>query len=168
MEEARASANEVAESVSSAMVGQKTGDDASGFKVWRLNDIDNIFSFLFKSGELCLFKSKVKEIDSKGLKQITIPLPPKADKQELSEWPEVGDEVQTSTGKGTVKLPPDEHGFYIILINGEYSTATIGQMQKPKTPEEELRDLLHELWHANGGDFDDFVDVAIDHITKKV
>lgn len=75
-------------------------------------------------------------------KKITIPLPPKADKQELSEWPQVGDEVQTSTGGGVVVTLPDKNGMYVVMIDGCYRAHSIDSIKKPKTPEEELRDEI--------------------------
>ncbi len=96
----------------------------NGFKVWSMNDIDNIFSFIFKGGELCLLKCKLHEIDVKGLDKITIPLPPKqiqtatpeedfemqqimknagdnlvlgCEDSKCDEWPKVGDEVYVTS-----------------------------------------------------------------------
>ena len=61
-----------------------------------------------------------------------------------NEWPQVGDEVQTSAGKGNVELLPDSIGNYIVEINGVFFPMLIDELQKPKTPEEELRDEMIE------------------------
>lgn len=80
---------------------------------------------------------------SKDLKQITIPLPPK--EPEIKEWPQVGDEVETSDGNGVVKLLADSKGYYVVSVNDEYYQYQIDELSKPKTPEEELRDEIIEV-----------------------
>ena len=63
------------------------------------------------------------------------------DKQESSDWPQVGDEVVWGdlTHKGVVKSISD--GFAWIKRDiGEYTTVYISSLKKPKTPEEALRD----------------------------
>lgn len=92
--------------------------------------------------------------ESRGEKQITIPLPPKVElpeaghnlvfaSSECKEWPRVGDEVTWGdlTHKGVVKSISD--GFaWIKRDSGEYETVYISSLQKPKTPEGTLRDDL--------------------------
>lgn len=62
------------------------------------------------------------------------------DKQESSDWPQIGDEVQTSDGVGIVELLPDTKGYYVVSVDGEYYQYQIDELSKPKTPEDELRD----------------------------
>lgn len=62
------------------------------------------------------------------------------DKQESSDWPQIGDEVQTSDGVGIVELLPDTKGYYVVSVGGEYYQYQIDELSKPKTPEDELRD----------------------------
>lgn len=95
-------------------------------------------------------------------KQITIPLPPKAEANEAGhnlvfaaseckEWPCVNDEVTWGdlTHKGVVKSISD--GFaWIKRDSGEYTTVYISWLKKPKTPEEALMDEVTEvIWKAN-------------------
>lgn len=92
-------------------------------------------------------------------KQITIPLPPKAElpeaghnlvfaASECKEWPCVGDEVVTPTGKGKLAVSePDEQGVVIVMVDDEdygsiYKRVALKALKKPKTPEEALRDEL--------------------------
>lgn len=103
--------------------------------------------FYFNSSEILFTKLKrfIPEVDKR--KQITIPLPPKADKQELSEWsPEIGDEVEFPTGSGVLVVSkPDEQGVVIVESANEdlgsvYKRVSLKAIKKPKSPEEELRD----------------------------
>lgn len=97
--------------------------------------------------ELYFFDSKAYASDN-SRKQITIPLPPKADNQELSEWPQVGDEVEFKPNpsidkwvKASVEYVGDK---FTILKSGngrEFSRRNSKLItRKPKTPEDELRD----------------------------
>lgn len=61
------------------------------------------------------------------------------------EWPQVGDEVETSYGNGVVKLLPDSKGYYVVSINGEYYQYQLDELSKPKTPEEELCDDIADI-----------------------
>ena len=168
--------------------------ESAGFKVWSLKRIDEIKTFTFENGELCLLSFHHEGLDSRKLKQITIPLPPKAeskkwtpdfyelgeppkhfdcvcnkcsgkcctgqcDKQESSEWPQVGDEVTlVSMGMAMYNKPVkltyigDGVGCYIDLTNSmEYTYAKRETVfEKPKTPEEELRDELIEYLNELG------------------
>lgn len=71
----------------------------------------------------------------------------------------------------TVKITyvGDGVGCYLDSSSGmEYTYSKRETVfSKPKTPEEELRELLNELWNKNAGDFDEFVEVAIYHVIKK-
>jgi hypothetical protein len=69
------------------------------------------------------------------------------DKQELSEWPVLGSKVIMSDEVGYVRLMPDSKGYYVIEVDGEYSQLTIEEFEKPKTPEEELRDDIVQTIH---------------------
>ena len=122
-------------------------------------------------------------------KQITIPLPPKEVKEmknngdnlvlgcedsKCEEWPKAGDkfihkgELVTCISKGVTSKGDEVVTFEGAdkLSHGSCWNNDVW-VKKPKTPEEELRELLHLLWDENGGDFDDFVDIAIRHVTKK-
>lgn len=107
----------------------------------------------------------------KKQKQITIPLPPKEGAKEPekeSEWPAVGDEVVTPDGKGVVKLPKDSTGCYVVSINAVYLQYNLMEMEKPKTPEEELRGELVDIID-NASCSDQAVEYIQEHynITKK-
>ena len=138
--------------------------------------------FLNSQDKLTLNFSPKSTACDNGEKKITIQLPPKEVKEmknngdnlvlgceesKCKEWPCVNDEVLTSDGNGVVRLLPDSKGYYVVSVNGEYYQYQIDELSKPKTPAEELRELLHLLWDENCGDFDDFVDIAIRHVTKK-
>ncbi len=100
--------------------------------------LGNFFSFYVN--KFCFLN--VDSIVSQHCKKITIPLPPKADKQESSEWPQVGDEVfykESGNSKGVV-LAIDADIAWIKNSYGGYSIIDIKSLVKPKTPEEELRD----------------------------
>ena len=88
------------------------------------------------------------------------------DDSKCKEWPKVGDEVLLYD-RPCMVIGIDGDAFWIKKESGRYDIASRHQLQKPKTPEEELRELLHLLWDENCGDFDDFVDIAIRHVTKK-
>jgi len=101
------------------------------------------FNFYVDSGTLWVSFSKLKMARSRGEKQITIPLPPKADKQEASDFPQVGDKVTwgNKSVKGEVKALSDG----LAWIKNEYGnhyTEYVNSLVKPKTPEDELRDEL--------------------------
>lgn len=101
----------------------------------------------FYAGENSIDFTSFEPIASNdGKKQITIPLPPKADKQKLSEWPQVGDEVCWSNGcyKGVVKAR-HWNDLWVMESCGEFSTLYIDDLSKPKTPEEELRDDIQSI-----------------------
>lgn len=84
------------------------------------------------------------------------------------EWPQIGEKVAWGSGHtGVIKSLSDGFAWVKRSDNSQYVTLYTSSLKKPKTPEEELRDLLNELWHENGGDFDDFVGVAIHHVIKK-
>lgn len=92
----------------------------NGFKVWSFKRIDEIKTFTFENGELCLLSFHHEGLDSRKLKQITIPIPPRqiqtatpeeefemkqimknagdnlvlgCEDSKCDEWPKVGDEV---------------------------------------------------------------------------
>jgi hypothetical protein len=99
-------------------------------------------------------------------KPITIPLPPEC--ESVDEWPKVGDTVTwgTKAVNGEIKGIDGELAW-IRNDNGNHNTVYISELEKPKTPEQELRDFLHLLWRENNEDFDDFADIAILHLKKK-
>ena len=120
--------------------------------------------FCFDDDELYFFDD-VGDANNLDEKLITIPLPPEC--ESVDEWPKVGDEVQTSDGVGSVKLLPDSKGYYVISIKDEYYQYQLDELSKPKTPEQELRDLLLLLWEENNHDFDMLLDVVTEHVIKK-
>ena len=65
------------------------------------------------------------------------------DKQESSEWPQIGDEVCWSNGKRKGELKSICDGWaWIKDDGGEFVSLMAKFIKKPKTPEEELRDNL--------------------------
>ena len=77
---------------------------------------------------------------------------------ERKEWPCVNDEVVTSDGTGIVMLTSDKVGYFVVSIDGEYYQYKVDELQKPKTPEEALRDDIEYLRMA----------VACDHFVDKL
>lgn len=133
-----------------------------GFTEWKLNDIEDAVSFRFKDGELCFFSRPIKR--KNGLKQITIPLPPKeclmefegrgGDASKGDEWPKVGDEVlafdiDIHDGRKGVFIGKNKHGAPIVeLESGSVILLGFeGKMQKPKTPEQKL---FESFWKEVG------------------
>lgn len=146
---------------------------SAGFSVF--TTASSVNYFVIKVG---LSFHSCEEITSTELKQITIPLPPKAetkkwtpdfyepgeppkhfdcvcnkcggkcctgrcDKQESSEWPQIGDEVCWSNGKRKGELKSICDGWaWIKDDGGEFVSLMAKFIKKPKTPEEELRDNL--------------------------
>lgn len=111
------------------------------------------------------------------LKQIIIPMPPKSDAKsdakkespELGEWPMVGDDVVLN-GKHHIKLSTkasnhigckgvlksrfknneNEDVYVIEFPNLDCICVFLGSIEKPKTPEQELRDELIEYLNELG------------------
>lgn len=113
------------------------------FTTGTTNGFTNWFSF--DAGDLTFFKHK--EYSARTKKQITIPIPPKTDKQEPSEWPQIGVEVcykESGNSKGVV-LAIDEDIAWVKNSHGGYSILEIKSLVKLKTPEEELRDHIVHL-----------------------
>lgn len=83
---------------------------------------------------------------SKKLKQITIPLPPKVDKQELSEWPKNGDKCISNDELCTFLCKSPFGSEAVIARDGsddwDVISVPYSDLKKPKTPEEDLRDEL--------------------------
>lgn len=88
----------------------------------------------------CTANVSVSFNDNNEILKVKVVNLPKADNQESSEWPQVGDEVHTRVGIGVVKLTSDKFGHYIVDIDDVFCFMSIGHLKKPKTPEEELRD----------------------------
>ena len=147
---------------------------SAGFSVF--TTASSVNYFVIKVG---LSFHSCEEITSTELKQITIPLPPKAepkiylqenigelpkhfdcvcskcggkcctgrcDKQESSEWPQIGSIVTwgNKSVKGEVKALSDGLAW-IKNEYGNYCSEYVSSLQKPKTPEEELRDEIADL-----------------------
>lgn len=117
--------------------------------------------FAVYGNELLFFRNETSASKFGG-KQTTIPLPPKADKQDSREWPQVGDEVlicnidpdsrvidfnnekveviaKTKNDRGMVlTLSHPSQGIGAIMLISKH-------VKKPKTPEEELRDDIESI-----------------------
>ena len=61
------------------------------------------------------------------------------------DFPQVGDKVVLH-GKPCVVIGVDGDAFWIKKESGRYDIASRHQLQKPKTPEEELRDDIIEIF----------------------
>lgn len=87
------------------------------------------------------------------LKQITIPMPPKSEVEKESsesEFPQIGDEVVYNGETYIVKLPKDKDGHIVVDRNGSWCNPHVEDVEKPKTPEQELRDELIEYLNELG------------------
>ena len=117
-----------------------------GIKRAFTSPMKTINAFAFKGGNLYLYGLVLDELTQLPTRKITIPLPPKADKQESSEWPQVGDEVFWSNGcySGVVKAR-HWNDLWVMESCGEFSTLYIDDVKKPKTPEEKLRDDIQSI-----------------------
>ena len=128
-----------------------------GFSVFM--PIGSVNHFIIKDG---LSFHNCEKIKSTDLKQITIPLPPKVEvseaghnlvfaASECKEWPCVNNEVTwgNKVCSGIIKAI-DGNLAWIKNEYGNYVTEYIDKLQKPKTPEEALRDEVTEvIWKAN-------------------
>tara|TARA_R110002124_G_C8974544_1_gene515780 strand:- start:31596 stop:32288 length:693 start_codon:yes stop_codon:yes gene_type:complete len=116
--------------------------------------------FAINGGKLYFF---CLEIDASniGSKKITIPLPPKeplknagdnlilgCEDSKCDEWPKVGSIVTwgNKSVKGEVKALSDGLAW-IKNEYGNYCSEYVSSLQKPKTPEEELRDDIMQTIH---------------------
>ena len=97
--------------------------------------------FTFNESSGLFFYDSEEDINKGRCKKITIPLPPKADRKESNEWPCVGSVVTwgNKSVKGEVKALSDGLAW-IKNEYGNYCSEYVSSLQKPKTPEEELRD----------------------------
>lgn len=114
----------------------------------------------------CLFFC-VKEIDVVGdCEKITIPLPSEC--ESVDEWPKVGSIVTWGTKVVNGEVRAIDNGLaWIKNDHGHYVTAYISELEKPKTPKQELRDFISLLWDENNHDFDMFLDIVTEHVIKK-
>lgn len=63
-----------------------------------------------------------------------------------NEWPQVGDEVITNSGRKAKILGKHKGNLWIEYSESEiHNTICESDIRKPKTPEEELRDELMEM-----------------------
>ena len=70
----------------------------------------------------------------------------RCDKQESSEWPQIGDEVCWSNGKRKGELKSICDGWaWIKDDGGEFVSLMAKFIKKPKTPEEKLRDDIQSI-----------------------
>ena len=116
-----------------------------GIKRAFTSPMKTINAFAFKGGNLYLYGMGLDELTQLPTRKITIPLPPKADKQESSEWPKVGSIVTwgNKSVKGEVKALSDGLAW-IKNEYGNYCSEYVSSLQKPKTPEEELHEWMQE------------------------
>lgn len=128
----------------------------------KVNDIEVFNGFDIGITNFAIVKNEViftygKPQVSEHDKQITIPLPPKADineaghnlvfaASECKEWPCVNDRVTwgNKVCSGIIKAI-DGNLAWIKNEHGNYVTEYIDKLQKPKTLEEALRDDIIEL-----------------------
>lgn len=133
--------------------------------------------FTFNENSMLFFYDSKEDVHKDRRKKITIPLPPKqtqtatpeeefemeqimknagdnlilgCEDSKCDEWPYLGSKVQTSDGAGIVELLPDTKGYCVVSVDGEYYQYQIYELEKPKTPEEELRDDLIEYLNELG------------------
>ena len=85
-----------------------------------------------------------------------------------NDFPKAGDKVVLH-GRPCMVIGVDGDAFWIKKENGRYDIASRHQLQKPKTPEEELRDDLIELYCTAGYETEKYIDLIMDkyNITKK-
>lgn len=112
----------------------------AGFEVglWHSNYYFTIYN------DVLWFEDDEREASFK-CKQITIPMPPKSEvEKESSEskFPQIGDEVVYNGETYIVKLPKDKDGHIVVDRNGSWCNPHVEDVEKPKTPEQELRDEL--------------------------
>ena len=151
---------------------------------------DNPKSFMIYDDVISIYSFSHKELSNqKCRKQITIPLPPKetlknagdnlilgCEDSKCDEWPKVGDEV-------IAIHPADQLEGKLLALTKEYAIISQGDgeqhlhlkswgIKKPKTPEEKLRDWMHErigYGIASGFDCEQITHDLLHHlnITKK-
>ena len=160
-------------------------DDYKGGVMW----------FNCKCGLLDFYIDK-NTASNDGEKLITIPLPPKQIQTATSEeefemqqimknngdnlvlgcedskceWPQIGDLVQANFGKGIVKSLADKNGILSVMTDRGFNLlANMSDIKKPKTPAEELRDDLIELYCTAGYETEKYIDLLMSkyNITKK-
>jgi hypothetical protein len=115
-------------------------------------DLEAVKSFMIYSDCFDVYSFDVSELSNESnRKQITIPLPPKSDKQELSEWPQVGDEAVLVGDLCTVMSPADGHGTVAVTNEKGFNLLVFkSDLSKPKTPEEEWLDNVMERAKSMG------------------
>ncbi len=166
-----------------------------GIKRAPTSPIKTINAFAFKGGNLYLYGLGLDELTQLPTRKITIPLPPKVEpkiyKQEnpgkapkhfdcvcnkcggkcctgqCDDWLCVGSIVTwgNKSVKGEVKALSDG----LAWIKNEYSnycSEYVSSLQKPKTPEEELRDELHSEFEELIN-MDASINAFVDMITTK-
>lgn len=115
-----------------------------GFEFDRVNlELEDAKSFMIYEDSFDTYPFNAEKLsNSKGRKKITIPLPPKADKEEHSSKPiKIGDEVETNLGLGHIRLMPDVNDNYIVLINGHHIPVNTVNVKKLEAPKQELSEL---------------------------
>jgi hypothetical protein len=146
----------------------------AGFTVSRIVAIDSVNSFMFYDASNCsLHRVNQDELSNEeGRKQITIPMPPKCDEplnngdnllfggdDKCKEWPCVGDEVLAPFDRVNVKATVcwqrvNDSGIHVsLLFDDDYEAfwCVTGDLQKPKTLEEELcEDIEYAIHHFEG------------------
>ncbi|QAY17989.1 hypothetical protein [Pseudoalteromonas phage C7] len=130
----------------------------------RLYSTQNKKAYFCCDGKYLWFTGFEQYALNRNRKQITIPLPPKAVK---NEWPQVGDEVEVrhDSGqvlKGELLAITSEYAIIQQLGHEQHLYLSAWKFSKPKTPEEELRDeLISEINSAPNSDY------AVDVILEK-
>lgn len=99
------------------------------------------FFYFSSTGDLFFTKEKVSDLAT-DYKKITIPLPPEC--ESVDEWPKVNDDVFYNGQKWTFVAKHNDMAM-LFWTGDEYCTAKISDLQKPKTPEQELCDELYLL-----------------------
>ena len=102
--------------------------------------IDGVIYFYITNNEL-YFTDRASVPDD-GLKQITIPMPPKK-----QDWPQVGDEVVTTGGSNGILVisEEDKDGMVVANFDGEYALCYKRELSKPKSEDEILRDKIGSI-----------------------
>lgn len=117
------------------------------------HESENANTFSIRENSIGFYGLKKEQLNKDNLKQITIPMPPKSEAEKESsesEFPQVGDEVVYNGETYIVKLPKDKDGHIVVDRNGSWCNPHVEDVEKPKTPEQELRDELIEYLNELG------------------
>ena len=102
-------------------------------------DLSKAKTFVFdKFCDVKLYEADPRYLHKGGLKQITIPLPPKA-----KEWPQVGDDALMMSGKCKIVALADKHGN--LAVTNEFGFNLIVNKSEVKKPKSKEDILIEEL-----------------------